>query len=140
MITSEKKYTILIVEDEVSLRNALCDKFTRDGFFVFNAKDGEVGLITALREKPHIILLDIIMPKMDGITMLKKLRLENEWSKNVPVVLLTNIGADDEKMIKEIREDKSVCYLVKSNWAIKDMVEKVREMLSRSALSNNLIS
>ncbi len=130
MNTIPVRHIILIIEDEVSLRNALRDKFSREGFFVISANDGETGLSTALKEQPHVILLDVVMPKMDGISMLKKLRLENEWGKNVPVILLTNLGADDEKVMKEIKEDKSAYYLVKSDWPINDLIAKIREILS----------
>ena len=129
MEPSEKKAKILIVEDEISLRNALRDKFSREGFSAFDAKDGEAGIAVALRIIPDIILLDVIMPKMDGIAMLKNLRREGGWAKNVPIILLTNLGADNEKVMKEIEGDKAACYLVKSDWAIGDVVGKVKEML-----------
>lgn len=121
---------ILIVEDEVSLRNALRDKFTNQGFYVIEAKDGEEGLSIALENKPQMILLDIIMPKMDGMIMLKKLRQENDWGKSVPVILLSNLGADDEKMMMEIEKDNFVDYLVKSNWSLSDVVKRVTEKLT----------
>lgn len=124
-----KTYSILIVEDEVSLRTILCDKFVREGFTVLNAKDGEIGLATALEEEPDLILLDLVMPKMDGMTMLKKLRQTNDWGKTVPVMLLTNLGSDDESRMREIAEDTAVSYLVKSNWSINDLTEKVKETL-----------
>jgi len=124
-----KQYTILIVEDEISLRNALRDKFVRKGFSILEAKDGEEGLAVALEKEPNLILLDIIMPRMDGMTMLKKLRQENRWAKNVPVMLLSNLGGDDEKMMLEIEKDRLVDYLVKSNWSLNEVVEKVKEKL-----------
>ncbi len=124
-----KKPKILIVEDESSLRNALRDKFGREGFLVLDAKDGEAGLALALKETPDIILLDIVMPKMDGMSMLKALREKNDWGKQVPVMLLTNLGADDENIMKVISKDNYVCYLVKSNWAIGEIIEKVKKML-----------
>ncbi len=122
---------ILIVEDEMSQRKALVDKFTREGFQVLEARDGEEGLRIALKEQPNIILLDIVMPKMDGMTMLKKLRQENDWGKSVPVILLTNLSSDDDKINKGITEDEPAYYLVKSNWPINEVVEKVKERLSR---------
>ena len=125
------KKKILIVEDEMSERKALVDKFTREGFRVLKARDGEEGLAVAFKEQPSLILLDIVMPKMDGMTMLKKLRQENAWGKNVPVIILTNLNADNEKMNKEITDSEPSYYLVKSNWTISDVVEKVRERLSR---------
>ncbi len=128
------KNTILIVEDEMSQRKALVDKFTREGFHVLEAHDGEEGLMVALREQPHIILLDIVMPKMDGMTMLKTLRQRGEWGARVPVILLTNLSADDDKIMKGIDADEPAYYLVKSNWSINDVVEKVRERLSHERM------
>ena len=124
----ENKKTILVVEDEISLLNALCDKLTRENFAVLEAKNGEEGLEVALREHPDLILLDIIMPVMDGITMLKKLR-EDAWGKNAKVIILTNLS-DNEKMAEAL-EQKSHEYLVKSDWKIEDVVAKVRERLER---------
>ena len=68
---------ILIVEDELSLREALAKKLVSENFEVLEAENGQIGLEVATREKPDLILLDIIMPVMDGMTMLKKLK-ENE--------------------------------------------------------------
>jgi two-component system response regulator MprA len=122
---------ILVIEDDPALRGVLHDKFTLDGFSVLEAKDGEEGLAMSLSEHPDIILLDIVMPRMDGLTVMKKLREMNEWGKNVPVVLLTNLSADDEKINQAIVDNEPAYYLVKSNWTISDLVEKVNERLSR---------
>ena len=122
----ENKKTILVVEDEISLLNALCDKLTRENFAVLEAKNGEEGLEVALREHPDLILLDIIMPVMDGITMLKKLR-EDAWGKNAKVIILTNLS-DNEKVAEAMRQE-TFEYLVKSDWKIEDVVAKVRERL-----------
>lgn len=129
MTQANKK--ILIVEDELSLRNALRDKLSREDFAVLEARNGEEGLAVALREHPDLILLDIIMPVMDGMTMMKKLRQEKEWGKNVPIILLTNLGSDD-KTLKDVTEDKPSYYLVKSNWTLRDVVEKIKELLRES--------
>ncbi len=134
MTAETKKILILIVEDEVSLRNALCMKFKREGFSVIDAKDGEIGLAVSLKKTPDIILLDMVMPKLDGMAMLKKLRIENEWGKTVPVTLLTNLGADDEHRNKTISKDPKMHYLVKSDWTIGDLVEMVRETLTKESL------
>src|SRR3990167_6145262 len=120
------KKTILIVEDEISLLNALRDKLTREGFSTLEAKNGEEGLEVALREHPDLILLDIVMPKMDGMTMLRKLR-EDLWGKSAKVIILTNLS-DKEKMAEAL-EQKLHKYLVKSDWKIEDVVAKVREQL-----------
>ncbi len=123
-----KRRVVLIVEDEQDMLQALVDKFAREGFDVLEAKDGEEGLGLALKEHPDLILLDIIMPKMDGMTMMKKLR-EDAWGKSVPIILLTNLSATEEEIIKGIVENTPAYYLVKSEWKIEDVVQKVKERL-----------
>ncbi|OGL87785.1 hypothetical protein A3I42_04495 [Candidatus Uhrbacteria bacterium RIFCSPLOWO2_02_FULL_49_11] len=126
----EGKDTILIIEDERPLSQALDDKFTREGFKTLVAKNGEEGLDVALREHPDLILLDIVMPVMDGMTMLKRLR-EDAWGKDAIVIMLTNL-TDNERVADAITEG-SHDYLVKSNWKIEDVVKKVREKLHPAA-------
>lgn len=126
-----KNKKILIVEDETPLRNALREKLTREDFGILEAKNGEEGLEVALREHPDLVLLDIVMPRMDGLTMMKKLRQANEWGKKVPIILLTNLTADDDKINQAITDNEPAYYLVKSNYTIEDLVEKIRERLSR---------
>ena len=129
MTDTHSQQVILIVEDEAPLRNALRDKFLREGFTVFEAKDGEQGLEIATREEPAIILLDMMMPKTDGITMLHQLRLLSEWGKQVPVLLLTNVSSDDKRMLKEVADDGLTQCLVKSDWPIGKLVARVREAI-----------
>lgn len=124
MVKTNKK--ILIVDDEPSLLTALRDKLTREGFTAIEAKNGEEGLEVALRDHPDLILFDIIMPVMDGMTMLKKLR-EDAWGKNAQVIILTNLS-ENEKVSQAV-ELGSYEYLVKSDWKIEDVVAKVREKL-----------
>lgn len=124
---TQPKHTILIVEDEVSLRNALCNKLMREGFNILEAKNGEEGLEVALREKPDLILLDIVMPKMDGMAMLTKLR-EDQWGKDAKVIMLTNLS-DNDKIAKSL-ENGAFEYLVKTDWKLEDVVAKVRERLT----------
>ncbi len=123
------KKTILVVEDGVSLLNALVDKFISEGFSVLQTKNGEEGLESALKNQPDMILLDIVMPRMDGMTMLKKLRTANEWGKTVPVILLTNLTSADEGRLRDITELEPTYYLVKTDWKLGDVVAKVRERL-----------
>ncbi len=126
-----KILVIEVVEDDASLRNALRDKLTLEGFSVLEAKDGEEGLAVALQEQPDLILLDILMPKMDGITMMKKLRQTNEWGKKAPIILLTNLSPNEEKIMKSVIEDEPAYYLVKTEWKMADVIEKIKERLSR---------
>ena len=121
---SSKNKILLITEDEPALRYVLRDKLSNIGFKVFEAADGEEGLAVALKERPDLILLDLLMPKMDGISMLKKLR-EDEWGKKVKVLVLTNL--EDTNKISEAIEHGAEEYLVKSDWTIESIVSKVRE-------------
>ena len=117
---------ILIIEDEPALREALADKLSREGFSCLEAKNGLEGLDFALKEHPDLILLDIIMPVMDGMTMLEELR-KNPWGKNVPVILLTNLS-EVEKVAESLRHG-IYDYLVKSDWSLEDIVKKVKGKL-----------
>ncbi|MBN1332034.1 response regulator [Candidatus Dojkabacteria bacterium] len=120
------KKTILLIDDEPALLAALVDKFSRAGFDIISAENGELGLESALENKPDLILLDIIMPVMDGITMLSKLRTD-PWGKKAKVILLTNLSyplKPPEGLTKGIRG-----YLVKSDWQIEDVVSKVSKEL-----------
>ena len=126
-MTDDKK-TILIVEDEPALLKVYADGLTEEGFRVLQARDGEEGLAAALREGPNLILLDIVMPKMDGLTMLKKLRAENEWGKYVPVIILTNLDSNAEatNAFASLAYD----FLVKSNNSIKDVIKIIKEKIN----------
>jgi DNA-binding response OmpR family regulator len=120
---------ILIVEDEQPMMNALVDNLRAAGFSqILQAKNGQEGLDIALKEQPDLILLDIVMPKLDGMTMLKKLR-ESLSGKKPRVILLTNLTAD-ESIMKGIVHDEPSYYLVKTDHSIDAVIEKVKETLS----------
>lgn len=118
---------VLIVEDETPLRNAVSDILSFEGFDVFQAKNGQEGLDLALKEHPDIILLDLMMPIMDGLTMLEKLREDQEYGKNAAVILLTNIN--DPEKVAMATEAGSYDFLVKSDWNIEDVVVKIKTRL-----------
>lgn len=120
------RHKILIIDDEPALLAALTDKFTRAGFDVAIAENGLTGLTSALTHHPDIILLDIIMPVMDGLTMLGKLR-EDHWGKYAEVILLTNLS--DTGKITESMTPTVSGYLVKSDWKINDVVAEVNKIL-----------
>jgi CheY-like chemotaxis protein len=124
-----KKNTILIVDDERTLLSALVDKFTREGFVVSGAKNGKEGLSRALADHPDIILLDLIMPVMDGTTMLANLR-KDPWGKDAKVIVLTNLS-ELEKAASRLQGVYD--YLIKSDWELKDVVKKVKEGLEIKA-------
>ena len=127
-MTKKKKESILIVEDEPTLLRVIAEKLAHEGFIALEAKNGKEGLALALKKRPELILLDIIMPVMDGVTMLAKLR-SDAWGKNVPVVILTNLS--DERKVSLAIEKGVFDYLVKSDWTLEDVVKKVKERLKK---------
>lgn len=120
-------HTALIIEDEPDLREALKVALEYEGFAVSTAQDGEEGIAIALREKPSIILLDIVMPKMDGIGVLKMLRAD-AWGKGAKVIVMTAL--DDFGKIAEVVEAGGDEYLVKSQTKLGDIVARVREKIA----------
>jgi DNA-binding response OmpR family regulator len=118
---------ILIVEDDVLMVKMYQGKFEDDGFDVAVAFDGETGLIKAKEFKPDLILLDIMMPKVNGLEMLKNLKAD-ETIKKIPVILLTNVGGNDEDAEKGLSLG-AVAYMVKAQYDAKDVVKKVKEIL-----------
>ena len=117
---------ILLVEDESTLRQPMAFGLRDEGFTVIEAENGEEGLEFALKEKPDLILLDLIMPIVDGMAVLRELR-KNAWGKEVPVILLTNLNETEK--ITEAVESKVYEYLVKSDWSLDDVVKKIKEKL-----------
>ena len=120
---------VLVIEDEQPMREAIEDTLKQHGFTVFTSSDGQDGLQIGLKERPNLILLDIFMPKMDGLTMLKQLR-GDVWGKDVPVVVLTNLNPDTDQAIKAILEHKPAFYLIKSNVTLEEIVGKIKEVLN----------
>jgi len=122
---------ILIVEDEESMLNAISDYLTSQEFVTLLARDGEEGLGIALKEHPDLILLDILMPKMDGMIMLQKLR-DDEWGKKAPVIILTNVSPSANSVIDSVLRNEPAYYLVKSDVKLEGIVDKVKEVLKMS--------
>lgn len=127
MFGRKQKKRILVVEDEEALRRALTEKLQHEGFAVTAAPDGEEGLKLGLDEQPDLILLDIIMPRLDGIKMLKALRADKGWGMDVPVIVLTN--SREKGDIVEALSEGVTQYLAKADWKIEDVVKKVAKLL-----------
>ena len=125
-IASNGYKKILVTEDEPALLHVLQDKFSSEHFKVFGASNGQEGLKLALAKHPDFILADILMPKMDGISMLKELR-KDPWGKTVPVIVLSNLN--DEQMVADSLQQGAYDYLIKSDWNIDDIVKKVEKKL-----------
>lgn len=123
---TDTKHTILIVDDNKELCDLLTDGLTGEDLGVIQAYDGEAGLAKALAEHPDLILLDVMMPKMDGWEMLERLRAD-EWGKDAEVVMLTNAG--DMESISKAVDRGTFEYLIKTELDIEDVLAKVKEKL-----------
>ena len=120
------KKTILICEDEIPMLETLSNKFRNEGFAIVEAQNGEEGLNQAFANKPDLILLDIIMPKMDGLELMKKIR-DDKWGADVPIVMLTNLS--DAEKVSEAAKYGVYDFLVKTDWRLDDIVSLVKEKL-----------
>jgi DNA-binding response OmpR family regulator len=118
---------VLVVDDEDSIREIYRRELQTRGYTVVAAPDGEEGLLKAGEESPDIVLLDIMLPKMSGIDVLKALK-ENQLTKNIPVLLLTNLG--EETIIKEGFELGADGYLLKVSYTPAQVVDEVSKFLS----------
>lgn len=119
---------ILLVDDDPLMVRMYQKKFEVDGYEVETAINGEEGFNKAKKIKPNLILLDIMMPKLNGLETLKKIK-EDKDIKNIPVILLTNLGGSQEDAEKGLSLG-AVSYLIKANYSPKEVVDKVKEILA----------
>ena len=121
---------ILLIEDEAVLQKAISQALEKENFKVFNSLDGELGLSSAEKIKPDLILLDLILPKMNGFEVLKRLKMNKE-TENIPVIVLTNLERTDD--IERVIELGARAYLVKSDYSLDEIVEKIKSVLNNYA-------
>lgn len=119
---------VLIVEDEKMIADALTEVFTSEGFMVLTAENGQIGLTSIQTQRPDIVLLDLMMPVMDGKTMLMNLRKIPEF-KSLPVIVLTNAGDADSMHATKLFGNANE-FLIKSNVNMDELVQKVRMHLN----------
>jgi DNA-binding response OmpR family regulator len=116
---------ILLIEDEEMLASMYKTKFEKEGFSIDTASDGEAGIEKAKTGKFGVILVDIIMPKLDGFAVLKQLR-EMEQYKETPILLLTNLGQNE--YIEKGKKLGASDYLVKANFTPSQVLEKIQSV------------
>jgi CheY-like chemotaxis protein len=119
---------ILIVEDDVILSDLYTNTFSFAGFETEAARNGIEGLEKAKQVHPDIIFLDIMMPKMNGLDMIDKLK-EDESVKNIPVIILSNFS--DEKLAKEALAKGALAYVIKSEYEPKQVIEMAKKWLEQ---------
>ncbi len=120
--------TILFIEDEETLQKTFREAFQND-YGVIPALDGEIGSKLAKTEQPDLILLDLILPRMDGFEVLEKLKKDKE-TKNIPIIVLTNLERVED--VDRAIELGATTYLVKANYSLDEMVAKIKGALENS--------
>lgn len=120
------KKKIALIEDDRVLANAIHGELIDTGFDVVQAFDGEEGWKLIQSEKPDLVLLNIILPKIEGISVLKMIKEDNA-TKNIPVIILTVLS--DTRKIADAVELGAEAYLVKGDQELKHVVEAVKEKL-----------
>ncbi|MBU0598244.1 response regulator [Patescibacteria group bacterium] len=119
---------ILVVEDDQFLRDLLTTKLQKENFEVVSAIDGPGGLEKVFSENPDVVLLDIILPGIDGFEVIKKVRSHSSMDvARTPVILLSNLGQEAD--IEKGRSLGADDYLIKSNFTIDEIIEKIRKTL-----------
>jgi len=117
---------ILIAEDEKAYSRALVLKLQHTGYEATSVENGEEAIAALKEGKFDLLLLDLIMPKMDGLAMLEKLR-QDSWGKDVRVIMLTNLSGTEK--IADAMMHNSFEYIVKTDTTIEDLVNKIKESL-----------
>ncbi len=117
---------ILVVEDDKFLRKVYESKLPKEGYEVVTAVDGEEGLAAIKREKPDLVLLDLIMPKMTGFDVLIEVQKDSRI-KNIPILVLSNLGQEGD--LSRAKSLGAKDFLIKANYSIKEVVEKIKNFL-----------
>ena len=126
---SDQPRRILLAEDDRFLRKAGEMALKRAGYTVLIAVNGEEALRTAQSELPDLILLDLIMPKLNGFDVLQALKKEAPTAQ-IPVIILSNLGQDRD--VQQALEAGAAAYLIKTNLSLQALVQRVEEALTAS--------
>jgi len=118
--------SVLIVEDEGAMQRALKNKLENAGYSVLTAADGAEALENMRTGKPDLVLLDLIMPKLDGISVLREAKGDDAL-KGIPVIILTNLSSGDK--VAEAMQLGTFDFLVKANYSLDDVLGKVQERI-----------
>ncbi len=117
---------LLVIEDDKMINSMYKTKLEQEGYTVLTAEDGASGLEMALQQKPDLIMLDVIMPQLDGFSVLQQLR-ENPGMKKTPIILLTNLGTDED--MSKGQKLGATDYWVKANLTPAQVSEKIKQYL-----------
>ncbi len=121
-----KKIHVLLVEDDVFLSGIYQKKFEMEGYKVSLADNGEKAVVEIKNKKPDIMMLDILLPKLDGFAVLAKVKADSEV-KDIPVILLTNLGQKDD--VEKGLQMGAADYLIKAHFKPSEVVDKIKKVL-----------
>ncbi|MDD5668418.1 MAG: response regulator [Candidatus Omnitrophica bacterium] len=131
------KGRILIVEDEPGFRRIYRDFLEKEGYFILEADEGEKGLEMIRTEKPDLILLDIVLPKLTGFDILKQIRADDA-TKQIPVIIFSVLG--EKETIKKGLELGANDFAVKGFYSPGEMLSKIRSLLFKADMRKHLVS
>lgn len=125
----EEQKTILVIEDDKFLRELISQKLIKEGFKLLEAMDGEEGVKKIQQEKPDLILLDLILPGLDGFEVLSQAKQDPALSE-IPVIILSNLGQKED--IERGLKMGAVDYLIKAHFTPGEIIEKIKQALMKT--------
>lgn len=120
---------VLFIEDDALIVKIYTARLTKDGYEVFTADNGEDGIKIALEKRPDLVVLDVMMPKVDGFGVLQKLRSDANFTK-VPILLYSNLAQEEE--LKRALAMGATEFIVKANISPTELVEKIKKYLAKT--------
>ena len=130
----EKQKKILMVEDNIAMRDIVVHKLAANGFIVKEAEDGQQGIDLIISEKPDLVLLDLMLPEVDGFQVLEKIRAhEDKAIASTPIIVLSNLWSN--KDILKTKALKVQAYLVKAYFTTEEILKKVNDILANPTVT-----
>ncbi len=121
-----KTKKVLIIEDDKFLRELAAQKLEKEGFSVAGATNGQEGIDLLEKESPNVIILDLILPGMDGFEVLRKVRTESNF-KTIPIIILSNLGQEED--IQKAKGLGATDYLIKAHFSFGEIIKKINEVV-----------
>lgn len=119
---------VLVIEDDKNISAFIKEHLSSLGYHVETALDGEKGL-EALRSEPNLVLLDIMLPNISGLELMKAIREQGTWGKKVPIIIISNLNPESDEILKASAAYEPMYYLVKADFSLEEIASKVKEAL-----------
>src|SRR3989338_1643375 len=125
-VEQPKQTSILVVEDDIFLRNLIIKKLMNENYVIWDATDGTSALKVLETKKPHLILLDILLPGIDGFEVLSILKKNSELAQ-IPVIILSNLGSQDD--IEKAMKLGATDYIITATFTLEEIAERIKKIL-----------